>query len=345
MKTTKTVFIVLIIGLFNTSIIAQDALKFKVKGELTHHFEGYLYLKYADREDSFLVKDRSFEFEGMVSHPVEATLRKKGAYVTDSFYLEDGTTSIQISINDNVTSIESIDGNKTHQILLGLMAFFEENEDEPDFQQQMYDQLDKVITENPRNEFSGELLSEIIMDPIFSFEEAMSLYSKLDTVAQSQYSLNSLKVSLDKLKNTKIGNAFPTVQMPDALGNMVSTNDYKGSYLLIEFWASWCGGCRIANPELVKIREEFLPKGFDIMGISLDDSRTAWLKAIEKDGLTWENTMAEGAFKNKTIEELKIQYLPSNYLLDRQGNIVAINVKPTALQLKLKKLMDQESDK
>lgn len=345
MKTTKTVLLVLILGLFNTTIYGQKALKFTVKGKISNDYKGYLYFSYADVKDSLMITDNTFEFVGQVPNRLEAKVHTKGGYITDSFYLDDGTTTITISIDGKLTNIESIKGNKTHEILVGLQSFFEENEGEPDFQSKMYQKLDKVISENPSSQFSGSLLGEVIMDPIFSFEEAMSLYSKLDTTVQDQFDMAALKVSLDKLKNSKMGKQFSSFELPNVSGKMININDYKGSFLLVEFWASWCGGCRIANPELVKIREKFMPKGFDIVGISLDESRTAWLSAIEKDGLTWENTLAEGGFQNKTIEALKLQYLPSNYLLDREGKIVAINISPKVLRIKLKEFFDQESDK
>lgn len=342
MRTSKTTLTVLLLSLFSSTIYSQELLNFTVKGKVTHNFDEYIYLSYAAQVDSFLVKDNRFEFEGQVPNRLEAKVHTKGGYITDSFYLDDGTTTVSISIQGKVTSIESIEGNKTHEILMGLQAFFEDNEDEPDFQNQMYKRLDKIISENPSSQFSGSLLGEIIMDPIFSFEEAMSLYSKLDTTVQDQFDLSAMKVSLDKLKNSKIGKQFSPITLPDMNGNMVGIADYKGSFLLVEFWASWCGGCRVANPELVDIRSEFISKGFDIMGISLDENRTAWLTAIEKDGLTWENTIAEGGFKNETIENLKIQYLPSNYLLDHNGKIVAINISPKILRIKLKELMGEE---
>ncbi|MFT6873870.1 MAG: thiol-disulfide isomerase/thioredoxin [Roseivirga sp.] len=345
MKATKTTLLVLLLGLFNTTMYGQESFNFNVKGKVINDFEGYIYFSYGAIEDSFLVKDKSFEFQGQVPNRVEAKVHTKGGYVSDSFYLDDGTTTVSIYVEGQLTRIKSIKGNKTHEILIGLQSFFEENEDQADFQNKMYQKLDKVISENPSSQFSGSLLGEVIMDPIFSFEEAMSLYSKLDTTVQDKFDLSAMKVSLDKLKNSKMGKPFSSFAMPNVSGKMININDYKGSFLLVEFWASWCGGCRIANPELVKIREKFMLNGFDIVGISLDESRTAWLSAIEKDGLTWENTLAEGGFKNKTIEELKLQYLPSNYLLDREGKIVAINVSPKVLRVKLTELFDQESDK
>ena len=138
MKSTKTTLVVLLLSLFSYTAYSQAPFSFTVKGKIVDDFNGYIYLSYAAQKDSFLVQSNRFEFKGQVPNRLEAKVHTKGGYVTDSFYLDDGTTTVSISIEGDVTSIESIEGNKTHEILIGLQAFFEENEDAPDFHSQMY---------------------------------------------------------------------------------------------------------------------------------------------------------------------------------------------------------------
>ncbi|MFY0591376.1 thioredoxin-like domain-containing protein [Roseivirga sp.] len=341
MKNFRKTLSIIVLSLVCIYGKAQSTLNFEIVGSIEQDYNDYIYLSYEKKVDSLKVIDNKFSFKGKVTHVTEARIHTKNGYVTDGVYLEDGKTTVKISIQNNVTSITSISGNKTHDITMDIVSFFEENSEKEEFRSLFYDKMDDVISQNPRNQLIGTMLSDIIMDPIFTFEEAMSLFSKLDTTVQSKDDLNALKVSLEKLKSTKIGNPFPTFDFPNVDGQAIGVEDYRGSYLLVEFWASWCGGCRIANPELVEIRKGFSTKGFDILGVSIDASRSAWLNAIEKDGLTWENTIAEGEFSNETLKKLKIQYLPSNYLLDPEGNIAAINIKPKELRKKLSELLEK----
>ncbi|OEJ99547.1 TlpA disulfide reductase family protein [Roseivirga misakiensis] len=341
MKNSRKLLSIIALSLICIYGKAQQTLNFEVEGSTEQDYNDFIYLSFGEKVDSLKVVDNKFYFKGQVNHVTEARIHTKNGYVTEGVYLEDGKTVVKISIKDNITSITSIRGNKTHNITMDLVSFYEENSEKEEFRGLFYDKMDEVISQNPRNQLSGTMLSEIIMDPIFTFEEAMSLFSKLDTTVQSANDLSAIKISLDKLKNTKIGNPFPTFNFPNKDGESIDIADYRGSYLLVEFWASWCGGCRIANPALVEIRKEYASKGFDIMGVSIDRSRAAWLKAIEKDGLTWENTLADGEFNNETLKKLKIQYLPSNYLLDPNGNIAAINIKPKELKRKLEELIEK----
>jgi thiol-disulfide isomerase/thioredoxin len=321
-------------------VLAQEGGDFRVNGTLAQDFQGYLYLSYGEYLDSTLVQGQRFGFEGEISHPMEATVKTKNGHVTDGFYLEQGETDLTISILNNITEIVSIEGNQTHLLLVQLQEFFEQHQSDDDFTRLLFYKIDSIVTVHPRNQFSGALLSELLMDPIFSFEEAMGLYSKLDTLAQKPGDLAQMKVSLEKLKTIRIGNTFSHFGMKDINGKTLHTNDFDSPYLLVEFWAAWCGPCRQSNPELVKVYRTYKPKGLEILGVSLDGNAAAWQAAIQKDGLIWPQVLAEGGIQNESIQQLFIQYIPSNYLLDREGKILAMNISPSELEERLKILID-----
>jgi len=204
-----------------------------------------------------------------------------------------------------------------------------------------YTKLDSVFTKNPKSQFSGELFSDVILDPVFTFQEAMSLYSVIDSTVQQKSTIQSIKESLERLKTQRIGTKFQNFSLQDKDGKMLNTLDFNKEYLLIEFWASNCLPCRKANPELVKIYHKYKTKGFDVFGVSTDRSKEAWLKAVEKDGLQWTQTITADGYNDKVLEDLKIQYMPSNYLIDKDSNILAINITPKALNEKLNELYQE----
>lgn len=311
---------------------------FKMNGKVITEYQGYVYLTYGEVTDSTKVENSEFLFEGMVDYPVEAGLSIKNGYTGDYFYVEPGEMHIVVSIEQNITYIEGIEGNDTYMILNHLLAFYEENESLADFDRRLYSQIDTVIKQNPQSQFSGEILSELIMNPVFSFEEAYALFSLLDTTTQDPETIRSIHESLDKLKNIRIGDDFQSFAMPDQNGKLRSTESLSNSVFLVEFWSSWCGPCRQANPRLVEIYNKYHGQGFSIFGVSLDENKDAWLKAIEKDKLPWTNTLAEEGFKNEIVRKLGVQALPANYLIDTDGKIMAINIRPAELETKLMNL-------
>lgn len=122
------------------------------------------------------------------------------------------------------------------------------------------------------------------------------------------------------------------------MGKKVKLSDIKGKYILLDFWAAWCGPCREENPKLVELYKQYHGKGFNILGVSADDNRAAWLAAIKQDGLLWENVSDLRGDKNKAALIYGVDAFPTNYLINQDGIIIAKNVRGKALEDKLKQL-------
>jgi peroxiredoxin len=146
---------------------------------------------------------------------------------------------------------------------------------------------------------------------------------------------------LDKLYNTlkkvSISQPAPNFKIPDVAGNLVGLEDFRGKYVLIDFWASWCAPCRASNPALVEVYNTFKDKNFTIVGISIDRKKDRWLKAINTDKLPWTNlSNLKGWDEVSTIYGVKA--IPQNFLLDPDGIIIDKNIEPDILIEKLNKI-------
>jgi peroxiredoxin len=118
-------------------------------------------------------------------------------------------------------------------------------------------------------------------------------------------------------------------------GKPVKLSDYRGKYVLLDFWASWCGPCRAENPNVLDNYEKYHSKGLEILAVSLDDKKEAWLKAIKDDGLEWAHVSDLKGWKNEVAKEYDIRAVPSNFLIDKEGKIVAVDLRGEDLTQKL----------
>lgn len=126
---------------------------------------------------------------------------------------------------------------------------------------------------------------------------------------------------------------------PDPTGKPVSLSQFKGKYVLVDFWASWCGPCRQDNPNVVKAYNEFKDKNFTILGVSLDQSKDAWLKAIQQDGLSWTQVSDLKFWNNEAATLYGVQAIPYNVLVDPTGKIIAENLHGEAIAQTLRKII------
>jgi len=132
--------------------------------------------------------------------------------------------------------------------------------------------------------------------------------------------------------NLEIGSYAPDFSFPNPEGKHISVSDFKGKYLFLDFWASWCTPCRKENPDFVKIYDQFRGQNFEILGIALDKKRENWIDAIKADGLEWPQVSDLKYFDSEIIELYNIQSVPTTILLDPQGKIIAKNLHAKDLE-------------
>jgi len=136
-----------------------------------------------------------------------------------------------------------------------------------------------------------------------------------------------------------IGAEAPEITMNDTEGKPFSLSQLRGKYVLVDFWASWCGPCRGENPNVVAAYNKFKDKNFTVLGVSLDDNKDAWLKAIADDGLTWKHISDLKRWKSAAVDLYGLDGIPYNVLVDPSGKIIATSLREEALQQKLGELL------
>lgn len=169
--------------------------------------------------------------------------------------------------------------------------------------------------------------------------EVEPLYNKLSKKLRKTPSGLDFAKRLELAKKTAVGQIATEFTQPDVEGRNVSLASYKGKYVLVDFWASWCGPCRAENPNVVKAYSKFRDKGFDILGVSLDEKKDKWQAAIQADNLPWTHVSDLKGWKNAAAEQYGIRAIPQNLLLDPKGMIIARNLRGDALERKLSEVL------
>jgi peroxiredoxin len=197
------------------------------------------------------------------------------------------------------------------------------------------------ISKHPDYFISLVALKDVIGHLPSDVPALQKLFSKLDKKIQQMPTGVKTKTTLDKFEKVSIGKIAPAFSAPDTAGKIVNLSDYRGKYVLIDFWASWCGPCREENPIVVKAWYKYKDKNFDILSVSLDEAsmRNAWLKAIHVDKLSWQQISNLKGWEEPIAKLYMVGSIPQNFLLDPKGKIIAANLRGEDLNKKLAELL------
>ena len=175
---------------------------------------------------------------------------------------------------------------------------------------------------------------------IGEYNEVKALYNLLADSVRNTAKGGRLAARLETLRNSAIGAAMPDFTQDNVAGEPVSFSEYRGKYVLVDFWASWCGPCRAENGRLLTLYSKYKDRGFTVLGISLDDNREAWEKAVKEDKLPWMQLSDLNGEKNALAVYFGIQAIPNTLLVDPEGRIIAKNLRGGTLSQKLAELFD-----
>jgi peroxiredoxin len=195
--------------------------------------------------------------------------------------------------------------------------------------------FEKFIKNNPNNYFSLYVLGALGPSP--DFIELDALYTGLGQQLKDTEVGKILRHQIDALKPTSVGAIAPDFTQNDVNDNPVSLSSFRGKYVLIDFWASWCGPCRQENPNVVKAYNQYKNKNFTIIGVSLDkpNGKADWIAAIKSDGLAWTQVSDLNEWSNAVALLYSVQSIPHNFLIDPTGKIIAKDLRGSDLNNKL----------
>ncbi|MEL7162128.1 MAG: TlpA disulfide reductase family protein, partial [Bacteroidota bacterium] len=207
----------------------------------------------------------------------------------------------------------------------GYRALYRSLKNEPSRSDSLYRYLTQVISTVPADPVIGTLLAtaSISNNPVFDYAQVAALYDQLDTNRISAEDHELLKTGLAGLQAYQAGDHFPDFTIEDENAVLQRISNFKGKYVYVDFWASWCGPCRKKHPALAEFAQQYRGDNFEVVSISIDEDREKWLVATREDELTWVSLFDQAA---AYTEELKIVAIPVSYLLDQEGKILRKNV-------------------
>ncbi len=287
-----------------------------------------------------------FSFIGKVVAPdfKLITFDKSQAYIL--LFLDN--SKIDISVKKDELNKAIVTGSKSHddfivysKIIAPFEPMFQQgaNIDENAAKQCIYQLINFI--ENNTSSFISPLAIYRINQLNSDGDMMEELYSKLSKEVKSSPIGSYIGQQINDTKKDPLGKVVPDFEQTDVNGNMVNIKSFRGKYVLIDFWASWCGPCRGENPNVVNAYNKFKDKGFTVLGVSLDRSKEPWLEAIKHDGLTWTNVSDLNFWSNAVAKQFGIQSIPQNFLVDPSGVVIGKNLRGPALEAKLESIFNK----
>ena len=174
---------------------------------------------------------------------------------------------------------------------------------------------------------------------VLALAKAAAEKLKAEPLAQFANLLSTQVQANAKTTAIAVGTMAPEIALPDANGKIISLTSLRGKYILVDFWASWCGPCRGENPNVVAAYEKYKKKNFTVLGVSLDDDKASWLEAIQADKLNWQHISDLKKWESIVVSTYQIEGIPFNVLLDPTGKVIATDLRGEALQNTLASLL------
>jgi len=365
---------IVIAGFLGVGQVSAQSSNYLIKGTITGASSGKVYLEHENaskkvlRDSAVLSANGSFQFKGKVQSPQFYSIKLKTTKNPSTFILENSVITF-IAPKDSLYKAV-ITGSKNQNVYMGFYngPWKVISQKAGDIYQRLdkaeqggkvkldsltragfdrefrvLDTLNQAAVKAYVGQHPGSVGSAAIIYDRFiaypNFSVARSLFSILDPQVQKTLIGQHITQAFALDEKTAAGQMAPAIAMADKDGKIVHLSDFKGKYVLVDFWASWCGPCRKENPNVVAAYKKYHDKGFEVLGVSLDSNKESWLKAVAADGLTWTHVSDLKGWANAAAAEYGVKAVPASFLIGPDGKVVGRDLRGEALNKKLGELM------
>lgn len=344
----------------------------KIEGELKNSSQKHIYLHHQEGEilntDSVPVTKGNFKFQSKlteprmfwVTHVREATQQNNVVFFVDETPVKLILFTGDSVIYSTVTGGPAQNDYMEYKIMINnfvtiqqrMQADYTEAAQKGDFNAQTairneFENLNKqymagvkdFIKNHPKSAMSAHILNNDLNNPNIPITEVEEALTYIDPSLRTNSNVKAAQKRIDDKRGTMVGYTATNFSQADPNGKMVQLTDFRGKYVLVDFWASWCRPCRMENPNVVAAFNKYKSKGFTVLGVSMDSNRDAWLAAIQQDMLNWTQLSDLKGWGNEVGKLYGVSGIPANYLIDKEGKIVAKDLRGAALEEKLAELL------
>lgn len=376
----KTVFFKkakLLLGILAFSggtLMAQNKNAFVAKGHINGLADGEVYLAFGTFNkmpaDTVQVKDGNFEFRDSISEPCYGMLFNHDYTLKVDLLIDKGNILINgdidapydiavkgsTKVNEYAAYNQALSNTKkpVQEIYEKWISSYNSGDSDgvrkykPQFfaarDQQAKDavklQLDFIKNHPDNNASAWELFHYLNQKTL---DQSKAMYDAFSNGLKNSEQGKEVSNRIATLSRIEVGNYAPGFKQNSVDNKEITLASYKGKYVLLEFWASWCGPCRAESPNVLKAYNKYKDKGFDVLSVSLDHEKKNWEAAIQKDGLLWTQVSDLKGWKNEVATLYGVQAVPANFLIDPNGKIIAENLRGDDLNLALKKIITDKN--